>query len=269
MRPSYKIPRHHAFLLPSLTALGLLGVGFAQAQDRPSPRKEGIEEIVVSSSYTTNDKLDSATGLGLSIQETPQSVSVMTFQRMQDQGLTSLTDVVNNAAGISAKERDSSRDFYSARGFNIDNYQIDGVPMAWSSGGDAGETQTDTALYERVEVVRGATGLLTGAGSPAASINLVRKHADSKEFTGLTSVGISRWDNYNAMVDLSTPLNTSGSVRGRAVVNYEDGDSYMDLLGIKKSVFYATMDADLTDSTLLRVGGSYQDNDPTASTWGG
>ena len=54
--------------------------------------------------YTTNDKLDSATGLGLSILETPQSVSVMTFERLQDQNLRSLTDVVIHASGVSAKE---------------------------------------------------------------------------------------------------------------------------------------------------------------------
>ena len=142
-----------------------------------------MEEIVVTGRFTTNDRVDTATGLGLTLQETPQSVSVMTWQRISDQNLRSLTDVVNNAPGVSAKGLDSSRQRFAARGFAIDNYQIDGVPMAWSSGGDAGETQSDMSLYERIEVVRGATGLLTGAGNPSASINLVRKHADSRELT--------------------------------------------------------------------------------------
>lgn len=230
---------------------------------------ESLEEVVVTSTYTTNDRLDTATGLGLTIDETPQSVTVMTFDRMLDQNLRSLSDVVYNAAGISAKEYDSARHSFSARGFPIDNYQVDGVPMEWSSGGDAGETESDTALYERVEIVRGATGLLTGAGNPSASINLVRKHADMQELRGFATLGFGRWDQVNAMVDVGSPLGFDGKVRGRVVLNYEDGDSFTDLLGNKKSVGYAVVEGDLTDNTLLRAGFSYQDNDPTASTWGG
>jgi outer membrane receptor for ferric coprogen and ferric-rhodotorulic acid len=108
---------------------------------------ESLEEVIVESTYTTGDRLDTATGLGLTIAETPQSVSVMTFERILDQNLRSLSDVVNGAPGISAKLFDSSRHSFSARGFPIDNYQVDGVPMEWSSGGDAGETESDTALY--------------------------------------------------------------------------------------------------------------------------
>jgi len=235
----------------------------------PTEKATAVEEVVITGRFTTNDRLDTATGLGLTLQETPQSVSVMTYQRIADQNLRSLTDVVNNAPGISAKGLDSSRQRFAARGFAIDNYQIDGIPMSWSSGGDAGETQSDTSLYERIEVVRGATGLLTGAGNPSASINLVRKHADSKELTGTTRFHGGRWNTYGAMADVSNGLNSSGSVRGRVVFNHEDGDAFRDLAGDETTVFYAVVEADLGDNTLLRFGASHQDNDPTASTWGG
>ena len=246
-----------------------LAVALALASGSAARAAESLEEVVVESTYTTGDRLDTATGLGLTILETPQSVSVMTFERILDQNLRSLSAVVNSAPGISGKLRDSSRHAFSSRGFPIDNYQIDGVPMEWTSGGDAGETESDTALYERIEIVRGATGLLTGAGDPSASINLVRKHADSKEFAGFTTLGFGRWDQRNAMLDVSSPLSRDGRVRGRVVLNHEDGDSFVRLLGNKKSVGYAVIDADITDSTAISAGVSYQDNDPTASTWGG
>ena len=217
-------------------------------------------------SYTTGS-MSSATGLNISMRETPQSVSVVTAQLMHDQDLRTLTDVIIASAGLSAKEKDSTRFEYSARGFDIDNYQIDGVTMPMSGG--SGEPALSTAIYERIEIVRGATGLLTGAGSPSAAINLVRKRANSKEFTGSTIVGVGSWNNYNVMMDLSTPLNDDGSVRARMVVNYEDGDSYVDLASIKKSVFYTVIDTDLTENTLLSVGISYQDNQPTNPSWGG
>lgn len=228
-----------------------------------------IEEIVVTSRYTTNDRLDTATGLGLTLHETPQSVSLMTEQRIADQNLHSLTEVVHNAPGVSAKAQDSSRHTFSARGFAINNYQLDGVPIYWQPGGNAGETQSDMSLYQRVEVVRGATGLLTGAGNPSGSINLVRKHADSEVLAGTVDVSAGRWDSYAVTADVSSPLNASGSVRGRFLANHQDGESFRELAGDSTTVFYGTMDVDLSSQTLLRFGASRQDNEPTASTWGG
>ena len=250
----------------ALAPLALSGV--AQAESAESAAGP-IEEIVVRGTYVVNDQLQTATGLGLTIQETPQSVSILTFQRMEDQDLRSLTDVINNAAGISSRAYDSSRNAFSARGFDVDNYQIDGIPVQWDGGSSAGETQIDTTLYERVEIVRGATGLLTGVGNPSASINLVRKHATMDEFSGEVTARASRWNTYNVEADLGAPLNRSGSIRGRTVLSYEDGDSYVDFAGNEKTVLYAAFDFDLTEQTLLSVGASYQDNEPTASQWGG
>ncbi|MFV0279114.1 MAG: TonB-dependent siderophore receptor, partial [Parahaliea sp.] len=241
----------------------------ALAQESGNAASGALEEVIVTGRYTVNDRLDTATGLGLSLQETPQSVSILTFQRIEDQNLDSLTDAVMNAPGTSAKEGDSSRYFFSSRGFSIDNYQIDGVPMLWQGGGDAGETQTNLMIFERVEVVRGATGLLTGVGEPSASLNLVHKTASSTELFGRVSASTGRWDTYGVSADVGSRLNASGSIRGRAIVKYQQGESHTDLLESETSVYYGTVDADLTDTTLLRLGASYQDNDPTASTWGG
>ena len=267
---AYKKPGNWQAALVALS-MGLHAGGLAAQADGGEPRaaNERMEEIVVRGAYTVNERLDTATGLGLTVQETPQSVAIITDQRIEDQTLDSLTDVVNGAAGISSKAYDSSRNGFSSRGFDIDNYQLDGTPITWASGASAGETQTDTALYERVEVVRGATGLLTGAGNPSASINLVRKHADSREFTGWTSFAASRWNNYRAQVDISAPLSAGGALRARTVWVYEDGDSFVDFAANKKIVAYAVVDGDLSDATSISLGASYQDNEPTASQWGG
>lgn len=256
---------------PALSALALaagFGAALAPAAAQ-STRDDANDDIVVTGSYTTNDKLDSATGLGLSIQETPQSVTVMTAQRLEDQGLRSLSDVVNNAAGVSSKAFDTTRNGFSARGFEIDSYQIDGIPLNWDAGYSAGESEIDVALYERVEIVRGATGLLSGAGNPSASINLVRKHADSDRFAATVTAAGGRWDTIFGMIDIQSPLSANGAVRARAVAKYEEGDSFTDLLHNKRLVLYGVVDADLTPDTRLSAGISYQDNSPRGTQWGG
>lgn len=238
---------------------------------QPVDVNEGAIRISTEStgSYSTR-LLSTATGLGISAEETPQSVTVITSQRLEDQNMRSLDDVVRNAPGVSATEDDTSRSSYSARGFDIKSYQVDGVPITWqSSASHTGESRTDTAIFERVEIVRGATGLMSGAGDPSASINLVRKHADSKVLTGDISVGFGRWDTYSTLADVSSPLSQDGSIRGRVVVRHENGSSFRDGAGNENSLFYGVIDADISEDTLVRIGASYQNNNPNADAWGG
>jgi outer membrane receptor for ferric coprogen and ferric-rhodotorulic acid len=144
------------------------GPGYAQSQVSDPAQTSEDEVIVVTGRYTIDERIDTATGLGLTLRETPQSVTVITQQRITDQNLGTIADVVRNTAGVSMVEVDDVRNVFNARGFEITNYQIDGVPLSWSLAGDAAETLADVSMFERVEFVRGATGLLTGAGDPSA-----------------------------------------------------------------------------------------------------
>ncbi|WP_394440999.1 TonB-dependent siderophore receptor [Sphingobium naphthae] len=239
---------------------------FAQSPDAASA--PGEETIVVTGTYTLPNKIDTATGLGLTTLETPQSVSIMTAQRILDQNLITVKDVITNAVGVAANEYDDVRNTFFARGFEIRNTQIDGVPAAWTLAGGNGETSIDVSIYERVEIVRGATGLLSGAGDPSASVNLVRKHADATELTGYANASIGSWDTWRLSADVAGPLTADGRIRARVVGRYEEGESYIDIQHRKKWVLYGVVDADLTDSTLVRVGISHQDTQPRGATWG-
>lgn len=226
------------------------------------------DEIVVTGTYTLPDKIDTATGLGLTIGETPQSVSIMTAQRILDQNLISVKDVIANAVGVSTNEVDDVRNNFYARGFEIRNTQVDGVPAAWTLAGGNGETSIDVSIYERVEIVRGATGLLSGAGDPSASVNLVRKHADATELTGYVNASIGSWNTWRVSADVAGALTSDGRVRARLVGRYEEGESYIDIQDKKKWVLYGVVEADVTDTTLVRAGISHQDTKPKGATWG-
>ncbi len=210
-----------------------------------------------------------ATGLILSPRDTPQSVSVMTRQRMDDQELLTVKDILRNTPGVTVNQFDTERSTFSARGFDVDNFQYDGVPTAYKVQYSGGESEMDSVIYDRVEVVRGATGLLTGAGFPSASINLVRKHADSKQFSGQVSLSAGSWNDYRGTVDLSTPLNAEGSVRARVVAAYQDRESFTNYYSNKREIYYGVIDADLSPDTTISIGASYQKNSPQGSNWGG
>ena len=173
--------------------------------------------------------------------------------------------MLNNVTGITTNRWDE-RQYPTARGFDVDYYLFDGVPS--TAEADIAN-DPDLSMYDRVEVVKGANGLMTGAGNPAVAINMVRKHANSKELTGTLSSSYGSWNAWNSMADISAPLNADGSVRGRIVVKHESTDSFADLYEKENNLFYGVLDADLTDSTYLSVGASYQDLERSGIKWGG
>ncbi|POF88949.1 TonB-dependent siderophore receptor [Pseudomonas putida] len=215
-------------------------------------------------SYTTG-AMATATKLPLTMRETPQAVTVITRQRMDDQAMTSINDVVKATPGLFLNfSSGPGRQTYTARGFDIDNIMYDGIPSGYS-GWTAG-VQPNLAMFDRVEVVRGATGLVTGAGNPSAAINMVRKRPLAEQKVTLTGAAGS-WDDYRGEVDASSPLNDSGTLRGRVVTSYRDANSFVDDAEESHGLFYAVTEADLSDDTTLTVGLSHQ-KDKTNYFWG-
>ncbi|MEJ5033108.1 TonB-dependent siderophore receptor [Acinetobacter sp. MYb177] len=210
-----------------------------------------------------------STGLALSLKETPQLVSVITRQQMEDQNLTQLTDVVSQAAGLTINQSGnigSDNSPIYARGQTVDNYLLDGVKLM-SSYSSIFQSQ-DTALFDRVEVVRGANGLMTGAGSASASINMVRKKP-LQDFKASVSASAGSWDTYRTDVDASSPLNQAGTIRGRTVLAYQTGDSYIDRYSEERKIAYGVVEADLTEKTKASLGVSYQQMDISGIARGG
>lgn len=216
------------------------------------------------SSYTTG-AMSTATKLPMTMRETPQATTVITRQRMDDQAMTSINDVVNATPGLFLSYANGpGRQSYKARGFDIDNLMYDGIPSGYN--GVAVGAQPNLAMFDRVEVVRGATGLVTGAGNPSAAINMVRKRPLAEQKVTLTGAAGS-WDDYRGELDASSPLNDSGTLRGRVVTSYRDANSFIDGAEEDHGLFYVITEADLSDDTTLSLGFSHQ-KDQTNYFWG-
>lgn len=225
-----------------------------KAQAESSGASEGT------GSYVTRGASRTATPLGLTLKETPQSVSVVTSQRIEDQGLTTISQVMAQVPGITQGQLGTERRSFASRGYSIDNYQLDGVNTLSHNEGlaaQASQSAADMAVYDRIEVLRGASGLMSGAGDPSGTINMVRKKPTA-EFQGSLEGGVGSWSDKRGVLDLSGPLNAARSLRGRFVAALQDGDSYIDHYGNQKKIFYGVLEADLTDTTRLTAGVEHQ-----------
>lgn len=216
---------------------------------------EGTGSYTVASTQT-------ATKLNLSLRETPQTVSVITRQRIDDQNLRSIGQVLEQTPGINVQSPGSDRLYVFSRGLAIDNYQYDGMPTTSFAFSQAlPQALSDMAIYDRIEVLRGASGLMSGAGDPSGTVNLIRKKP-TDTFKGYVSAGLGSWDLYRSEVDVSGPLTETGNLRGRAVAAYQQGNSFTDHLQQEKTIVYGVVEADLSETTLLTAGVEYLDNDP-------
>ncbi len=202
--------------------------------------------------------------MALKPREIAQSVSVIDREQIEKQNLQTLDEVMTRANGVTSAPFVKLTTAYYVRGFQIDSFEIDGVSALM---GNMASSPQDMAIYEKIEILRGSNGLLHGMGNPAATVNMVRKHAP-KENMAKFSLSAGSWDHYRGEADVGGLLNESGSIRGRVVVAWEDKDYFYDVSEQKTKLIYATVDADLTPETLLRVGAQYQTIDSVTNMSG-
>lgn len=260
----------------AIATLFLPHAGFSQTTAEPgsSGAVSTLPEIAVkgTSDPTTENtgsygaaSASSATKLNLKLRETPQSISVITRTQMDDFGLQSANDALTYTTGVNVERVETDRNYYSVRGFDVSNFQLDGVGLPFSTGDQIGDI--DTAVYDRIEVLRGANGLMSSTGNPSATINFIRKRPTTG-FQASAGVTVGSWDKRRVDGDISGALNESGTVRGRLVAAKQTGDSYLDRYSLDKTVYSAIVEADLSDSTLLTIGHMQQKNKADSPMWG-
>ncbi len=219
-----------------------------------------VGEITEGTGSYTSGATRTATRMALSLRETPQSVSVVTRQHIEDFGLQSIEDVAQNTTGLHVFQEQAGRPIFYSRGFTVSNIALDGSPLTFG-GYSTDTTGTGTlAVYDRVEILRGASGLLTGTGNPSAVLNLVRKRPTEETRVSLEG-GVGRWNNKSVEADAGGAINDAGTLRVRTVASLEDGDTFLDGNKNRRGLLYAIAEADLSPATKLSFGGYYNTED--------
>lgn len=263
-------------LLPALGSISLavsaqaLPPAAVAPAPAPSASNAALPEVTVKSARRpttegTGSYTSPAVTIGRSEQaprEIPQSVTVITRQQIEDTNAITLEDVMKQVPGVTLNGYNDMTVY--VRGFEIDAIQYDGVPA--SVYGSA-MPSPDLAMFDRVEVLRGAAGLLQGAGSPGGAINLVRKRPLA-EFAASGAASVGSWDTWRIEADVTGGLTADGRLRGRLVAVTEERGSYIDYVGSNKQLFYGVLDFEPWAGTLVSVGASMQRLDELPSSDG-
>ncbi|MEC6881942.1 TonB-dependent siderophore receptor [Photobacterium piscicola] len=153
--------------------------------------------------------------------ETPGQVAVIDEKLIDEQRASTLGEVLQNDASISAGGTSRNRERFSLRGFELGSssgFLRDGH-QHWS------HYRQPVELLERVEVMKGPAGLLYGQSAPGGLVNMV-----SKKPTYETQMNFSQDVGSNnhtrSVLDVSGSLNADQTLRGRVVLAKEDYDSW-------------------------------------------
>lgn len=183
-----------------------------------------------------------------SLREVPQTVSVLTRTQMDDQGLITLSRVFAQLPGT----RNYGYDWHTrimSRGFQI-VMQVDGVLEQQQYGGSS--FRFDPAIYDRVEMLHGPAGFLSGSGDPGGTVNLVRKRPQ-KTFQLSGNAYYGSWNDVRSDVDITGPLNSEGSLRARLIGVVEDKDEFYDVGHQNIKQIYGIIEYDLTSRDTISL----------------
>jgi len=258
----------------AIAACAALGDAHAQDAAAPAPTPPAAAasaasavnaDTVVVTAKRENRVSKGATGLALEIKDTPQTISTISAEDMKDFGASGSNEALRMGTGINVEQYETNRASFNARGFDIQLTQLDGVGMANDWGTVVG--QQDTFLFDKIELIRGANGLLTGVGNASGTINYVRKRPTNQD-GGEVDVSAGSWNNYRGAVDYNKVLTDSGSWAARVVATHDDGDSYLRALHDKKTNLYGVLDGQIGEHGVLTIGASYQDARQKDPMWG-
>ena len=194
------------------------------------------------------------TKIPASLREIPQSVSIITNQQVKDRNVDTFDQLARKTPGLRVLSNDDGRSSVYARGYEYSEYNIDGLPAQMQS---INGTLPNLFAFDRVEVMRGPSGLFDSSGEMGGIVNLVRKRP-TKAFQGHAAAGFGTHKQYKAEADVSGSLNADGSVRGRVMAQTVGASPRPAEKNNHHETFYAAADWDINPDTVLGAGYLYQ-----------
>jgi catecholate siderophore receptor len=221
---------------------------------------DGVEEIIVEETRRPLYQIEQSSlgKLTERLQDTPQSITALTEELMDDRGVMSLNDALRNVPGITlgAGEFTWQGNNPTIRGFNSRNdIFLDGMR-------DYGSYSRDPFNLEAIEVLQGPSSMVFGRGSTGGVINQSSKRPEAEEFRKL-HVNMGSADTLRATADLNQPLPTLGDHSGLRlnVVQHTNAVPARDVTESDHWGLAPTLALDLGDATLLTLSYLKQQGD--------
>ncbi|QNH77677.1 TonB-dependent siderophore receptor [Pseudomonas protegens] len=236
-----------------------------QAQVKPSTLELDTADVIGTATYERADgpvqgyratRSASATRTDTSIHETPQSISVVAKDAVEDLGATRLQDALDYAGGVGRANNFGGQGLttFTVRGFTTGEFYRNGFPINRGY-----PNMPDANTIERLEVLRGPATMLYGRGDPGGTFNVVSKQPLPERTVTLGSQlndqGMKR-----GTLDASGPLDEDGRLAYRLNVVGEGGDTFRDHVDTERYGVTPVLSWQVSDATRLIFEGDFMRN---------
>lgn len=198
----------------------------------------------------------SATRTDTSIHETPQSISVVSKDVVEDLGATRLQDALDYAGGVGRANNFGGQGLttFTVRGFTTGEFYRNGFPINRGY-----PNMPDANTIERLEVLRGPATMLYGRGDPGGTFNVVSKQPLAEPTVTLGSQ-LNDQGMQRGALDASGPLDDAGRLAYRLNVVGEGGDTFRDHVSTERYGVTPVITWQASDDTKVIFEGDFMRN---------
>ncbi len=229
--------------------LGLIYALPAQADDATDglKRQETVYVYGTKTGYS-EDTSRGATKTDTPIVEIPQAMTVITGDLMRDQAMSGVGEALRFVPGVTVAQGEGHRDAPVLRGNTTTaDFFVDGVR-------DDLQYYRDVYNTDRIEVIKGPSGLVFGRGTGGGVINRVTKQADGERVRHVTGA-LGSFGYARASADLGDAL--ADGIDGRVNGMYEQADSYRENVTGERYGISPSVSFELGDRTSLRLSAEH------------
>jgi len=198
-----------------------------------------------------------ATKTDTPLQETPQSISVIGREQLDDRNVTDLNQALHYTAGVNTSySNDTRNDAFTIRGFSSDFFYLDGTRLPAIPGRALDQFRVDPYQLERIEVLKGPASVLYGQGEPGGVVNMVSKMPT--DYTrGQVDAQVGSHDRYQLGVDVSGPVPGNDNILYRVIAQETTSRNEVDSVHGTRSLLAPSLTLRLSDATSLTLMASY------------
>lgn len=230
------------------------GPAFAANEALDEANYDDQNEIIVTGEKDGYVAISSA-GLktGTPLLDTPQTVSAVTREQLDDQALQDIGDILRYTPGTSIGQGEGNRDQITIRGQNTTaDFFVDGI---------RDDVQYFRPLYnlERVEIHKGPNAMIFGRGGGGGIINRVTKSPISGETFGSTTASVDSFGAFYLSGDVNAAIADNAAFRINGL--YEEFNNHRDFFDGRRFAINPTIGAELSDQSRILLSYEYVDDD--------
>lgn len=211
-------------------------------------------------------EISSVTKVGVPLLETPQSVSVITGEQLENQNIEDLGEALRYSSGVQGESFgfEPRTTFVRFRGFDATTSGLYRDGLQLRNPNFAVGYNPEPYGAERIEIPKGPSSMLYGSGSPGGLVNFVSKKPSQEPF-GELMFEAGSFDRLQGQADVSGPIDADGDFAYRLTGLARNSDTQVDFVNNDRLFFAPAFSWQPTDNTSLVVLTRYQKDNTKSS----